>query len=101
MGYQGCLMRAGSHLVPALDDLGVADSLVATLDHESPYHVGAAAATLSFLGRIPGGGLALFGASGAIPALVRVIERARPPADLNKATGLFRRYASGKPLVSY
>ncbi len=92
-------MTCGIHLVPAIKDCGIANTLVATLKHESPYCMAGAAAALCLLGSIPdGGGQALLVASGAIPALVRVIER-RPPCNHRQETGLYRRCAPS--LCSY
>ncbi len=67
-------------------------SVVATLRHESPYCVAAAAALLNRVGTSVVC-RAWFEISGAIPALVRVVGRFIPPADREKERGLFRRYA--------
>jgi hypothetical protein len=80
-----------SRLLDAIHDLGVADTLVATLNHESPYCVAAAVITLCWIGQSQGG-QRLVDACGAIPALVQVVERRCPPRDLEQETGLFRRY---------
>ncbi len=74
-----------------IDELGIADALVAMLKHESRYCVAAAASTLQALGETPGGGHALVEASGAIPALVRVIGGARPPFAPDIDTGMSRK----------
>jgi hypothetical protein len=76
------------------DFLGaLVDSLVATLKHESPYCVAAAAGLLGWLFRNPDLGQKAFADSGAIPALVEVVETAAPSEDLQEASGMFRWYA--------
>jgi hypothetical protein len=93
IGFQRASDWPGRDFVSALDSTGVVDTLVATLHHESPHCVAAAARALCPIGAIEGGGQALIEASGAIPALVRVIEKARPPSDPVNNTTLFRRCA--------
>jgi hypothetical protein len=92
-GFQDIFPKAGSQIVGVLDNAGVANALVATLKHQSPYCVAAAAGGLILLGRIPGGGQGLVEAAGAIPALVRVIGKAHPPGDPAKDTGIYQRCA--------
>jgi hypothetical protein len=95
VGYQNSLRTNGSHLLGPINELAVADALIATLQHESPYCVGGAAGIFCAIGGTPDGGQALLEASGAIPALVRVIERAAPPGPADKDTGMFHRYVLG------
>jgi hypothetical protein len=90
MGLQESLLRSGGNARSVLDDAGSLDALVATLKHDSPYCVAAAVGCLNLTARIPGGVKALLKAN-AIPALVGVVETRRPPANLEKETGLFRR----------
>jgi hypothetical protein len=71
------MRRGDTHFLAAVDELGIADALVVTLKHESPYCVSAAAAILPVIGQTRACGPALIETSGAIPALVRVI--AHPP----------------------
>jgi hypothetical protein len=75
-----------------LKDGGIVDALVATLQHESPFCVAAAAGALALVGQAQGGGKASIQASGAIPALVHVIDRSPSLGDLDTETGLLRRY---------
>ncbi len=78
---------------PALScDSAFVITLVRMLRHESPYCVAAAAGALSLIGRTSGGDKALVKAH-AIPALVRIMQQAKPPVDLEKETGVFRRCA--------
>jgi hypothetical protein len=86
-------MTSGSKILAALDDGGIADALVSTLKHESPNCVAAAVGALCTIGKTPGGGEALFVASGAIPALVGVIRKARPPGGPEDKKSIFARYA--------
>ncbi len=65
-------------LVGPVVDAGVVHVLVDTLEDESPFCVAAAAGVLGFVARAEGRGQTLFAASGAIPALLRVIEREIP-----------------------
>ncbi len=83
------------HVLAAVDKAGVVDTVVSALKHESPYCVGAAAACLALIAHVEGAGHAMLLESGAIPALVRVIERAIPPAEA-KETGLYHRCVHGK-----
>ncbi len=92
-GFQDCLLTSNNELVTALHKDGIVDALVVALDHESPYCLAAAAADLSSLCQTPGSGRAYVGACGAIPALVRVIERGRPPAGAKR--GLHERCVRG------
>jgi hypothetical protein len=78
----------------AFDHTAIVDALVATLKHESPFCVAAAAGILGRVAQIPGVGKAKIAASAAIPALLNVIEAMRPVGDLELAMGLFRRYVS-------
>jgi hypothetical protein len=68
------------------------ETVVATLKHKSPYCAGAAAATLSFIGRSPRGLQALLKA-GAVSAMVPIIQTALPPLDIKKEPGVFQRCA--------
>ncbi len=70
---------------------GVVDALVGTLEHESPFCVAAAAACLGLVGEIEQGGQAVLDASGAIPAIVRVIKRQLPTRALDGEMLMFRR----------
>ncbi len=74
-----------------LADARVLKTLVATLDHESPYCVAAAAACLGPIALFRQGVRAFLKAGDVVPALVRVIARARLPADLEKETALYQR----------
>ncbi len=84
-----------THLMASIDELGIADVLVVTLKHTSPYCVAAAAAVMHDIARSAGGGLALIKASGAVPALVRVIGAGRPPATPDIRTGLSQKCVVG------
>jgi hypothetical protein len=84
-------IRGFNHVGP-LHDAGVVDAVVASLQHDSPFCVAAAARALGGFGRIADVGKAMIKASGAIPALVHMIARSPSPGDLGKAKGLFRRY---------
>jgi hypothetical protein len=75
-----------------MDEAGVVDALVATLEHESPFCVAAAAGCLGSIGDIEGG-QAVLDASRAIPALVRVINRQFPANGLDGEMPMFRRSA--------
>ncbi len=77
----------------AIADAGVVDTLVATLQHESPFCVSAAAGALWNITLTPGGGKALIEASGAVAALVHVIIRGPPAADLEMEMSVFCMYA--------
>jgi hypothetical protein len=95
---QGCLRDddAGpvdGRLMAPLKHAGVVDAAVAALQHESPFCVAAAAAALGWVGRTRGGGKACIQASGAIPALLRVIDRSPAPGNLETETGILQRYA--------
>jgi hypothetical protein len=67
--------------------------LVDTLRHESPYCVAAAARLLAGIARCEDEGKELIEESDAVPALLRVVEKLDPPSDLEKETGIFRKYA--------
>ncbi len=85
------MLRDKDHrLLAALKKAGVVDTLASALDHESPYCVAAAASDLLVIGQANAGGLALLQSGNTIPALVRVIERARPLAPV-RDTGLYER----------
>jgi hypothetical protein len=92
VGFQNSLRTNGSHLLGHINELAIPDVLIATLKHESPYCVGGAAVIFCAFGETPDGGMAILEASGAIPALLRVIETAGPPSDSDKDTGMFQRY---------
>jgi hypothetical protein len=94
-GFQDCLNQAGGGFLGAIADVGVVDTMVATLQHDSPFCVSAAAGALWRVSRNPGGGKALIEASGAVAALVHVIKRAPAPANLEMETGVFRTYGPG------
>lgn len=79
------------NLGAVLESDGILDAVVAALDHQSPYCVTAAAGILLVVGIFPCISKRLLKSSQAIPALVRVIERASPPADL-QTTGLYGRW---------
>ncbi len=87
--FQGALEEEPPH--EFVWDADMAETVVATLKHKSPYCVGAAAAALSFIGGSPRGVKALLKA-GAVPALVRIIQAALPPLDIKKEPGVFQRY---------
>jgi hypothetical protein len=57
-----------------MKNAGIVDALKATLKHESPHSVAAAAGALTVLGEPPRG-QALVEAGGAMTALVRIIEK--------------------------
>jgi hypothetical protein len=78
--FQGELHGARGRAVPAFVDADIVNALVTTLKHESPYCIAAAAGALCLLGHTKGGAQALVLAN-ALPALVCVVERARPPCD--------------------
>jgi hypothetical protein len=74
-----------------LHDEGVINAVVPALKHESPYCVATAAIILGLAGRVEPYGQMSVITCGAIPALVRIIERSPPKGDVEKATGMFRR----------
>ncbi len=80
-------------MLGALADAGVIDLLVATLRHESPFCVAAAAGALAWLGHAQGGGQRLVEDSGAVPALVDVIRRSLPARNLEGELPVFQRSA--------
>jgi hypothetical protein len=88
---QDCLYVGGCDLLRALGDAGVIDLLVATLKHESPFCVAAAAGALAWLGQAQGGGQGLVEESGAVPALVDVIRRSLPARNLEGELAVFQR----------
>jgi hypothetical protein len=77
--------------VGVLEDATILKTLVAALDHKSPYCVVAAAACLGPIALFREGVRAFLKAGDVVPALVRVIARARPPADLEKESPLYQR----------
>lgn len=89
---QDCLKKFGSgdDFLAASGDVGIVDLLVATLKHESPFCIAAAAGALGWVGQKDGGNAALE-VSGAIPALVRVIKRQIPACSLEGEMAVFRR----------
>jgi hypothetical protein len=89
---QDCLDIKGFNHVGPLRDAGVVDAVVASLQHDSPFCVAAAAWALGGFGRIADVGKPMVEGSGAIPALIHVVARSPPPGNLAKAKGLFRRY---------
>jgi hypothetical protein len=91
MWVQDCVALDDGSFVKVLAEAGVIDSLVATLKHESPYCVAAAAATIGYASSKGAVGKALIEASGAIPALVDIINRPITPGDFEKAAGMFCR----------
>jgi hypothetical protein len=87
----GC--KPGDNLLSNLNAAGVIKALVSTLEHESPFCVAAAAGALWLVVATESeAALEMFDSSGAIPALVRVIQRKLPPGDADEATGMFRRW---------
>jgi hypothetical protein len=83
---------SGGTLLKSLDTAGVVDTLVSTLEHDSPFCVAAAAGALGWVGERPGEGKTMIQASGAIPAMLRVIQRSPRAGNAQERTGLFRRY---------
>ncbi len=82
--------------MPALDEAGIVNTLIAALKRDTPHCVSAAAGVLGLIAGVPmraAGGHKLVEAGGAIPALVHLIQRAIPPGDLADDTGLYRRCA--------
>jgi hypothetical protein len=84
-------MDPGSNTVAALGSAGVIDALVATLEHESPFCIAAAAGALAWVAKYRDGGPALVEASGGVPALVRVVKKQIPARDLESEHPLFCR----------
>jgi hypothetical protein len=84
---------AAEYLLEAFEDVGIVRTLVATLEHESPFCVAAAAGALGWVGKTPGVGTVSLESSGAMPALVGVIKRGIPAGNLEDVPGVFRRYA--------
>lgn len=82
----------GGKLLAALNEAGAVDALVATLTRKSPFCVAAAAGALASVARAKGGPAAIE-ASGAVPALVRVVNRRIPARDIQRASGKFRKCA--------
>ncbi len=78
---------------PSEFSAALVDPLVATTKHESPYCVAAAGAALGHISRNEDVAVKLIMDSGAVPALIRVMETAGPREDLSKASGLYRGYA--------
>ncbi len=94
---QDGLSKHGCQLLLTIDHARLVDALVATLKSESGYTVAVAASALCLIGQSTpdtrDGGHALIEASGAIPALVRVIKRTRWPREAEKQKGRFGRWA--------
>ncbi len=99
LSFQDCFLEDEGKLVAPLKDTNVIHAVVASLQHESPFCVAAAAGALGWLAQVPGGGEAYIQTSGAGPALLNVIDRSPPPGNLEKATGLFRWYALEQKLI--
>jgi hypothetical protein len=81
------------YVIPKDIQAALVGAVVAALAHSSPYCVAAAAAFLGWVARTNIMGRAWIETSGTIPALIDVVERMTPPADLEKESGLFRRWA--------
>lgn len=79
----------------AFQPAGSADALVEALEHESPFCVAAAAAALGLVGKAMRGGQAAIEASGAIPALVRVIKKKLPAQRVEGQMAMYRRSEPG------
>jgi hypothetical protein len=71
-------LKTGGKVLEAFDKAGVIDVLVATLEHDSPFCVAAAAGVLGWVGACRDGGQASLEASGAVPAPVCVVKRQTP-----------------------
>jgi hypothetical protein len=84
---------AADGLLKVFEDAGIIRTLVATLQHQSPFCGAAAAGALGWVGKTPGVGTASLERSGAVPALVGVIKRGIPAGNLEDVRGVFRRYA--------
>jgi hypothetical protein len=82
-------------LVAALVKAGIIKALVPTLYTDSPFRVAAAAGVLGCLPQIQGG-YAAIEASGAVPALIKLIRERRvtaiSPQQLQKEPAVFQRY---------
>jgi hypothetical protein len=89
---QECFFEDEGKLMGPVNDAGIVNALVATLQHDSPFCVAAAAGPLGWVAQARGGGKACIEASGAVPALVQVIARSLSPGNLEEETDLFRRY---------
>jgi hypothetical protein len=90
---QDCVSAGGLNFITAVGKAGAVDAMVETLKHESPYCIAAAASCLGYVSTQEDVGKRLIEESGAIPALVDVIQSSIPAADLKKEKGLFRKYA--------
>ncbi len=88
---QFCLLLGTDNIAGHLGEAGIVDALVATLKHESPYCVAAAAAALDLFGERDVLGSELIESSSAIPALIRVVEVLAPPANPENAPDIFRK----------
>jgi hypothetical protein len=89
---QGCLPEGKEAIMGHLGDAGVIPALVTTLKHESPYCVAAAATALGYVWREERVGKKLMEVSGAMPALLSVVQGLPPPGDPDKQPGKFREY---------
>jgi hypothetical protein len=68
-------------LLRTVIDAGVLHAVVSTLQHNLPFCAAAAAGALRLIGDAQDGDNTLMEGSGAIPALVRLIERPPRPGD--------------------
>jgi hypothetical protein len=75
IGFQDCLDGGGEDLLCALDGGCIIDVLAGMLKQEPPSCVAGAAAALGWIGSASNAGKALIEASGAVPALLCVIQR--------------------------
>ncbi len=91
--FQDCFPTGEGNLLGNLEAAGAVKAVVATLQHYSPFCIAAAASVLGRIGRTPGVGKTLIEASGAIPALVCVVQSLPTPGNLEKEKAVFRRYA--------
>jgi hypothetical protein len=99
-GLQDSLRSRSAKFMTALDDAGIIDALVATLQHDSPFCIAAAAGALGGVDQTPGVGKALLEARRAMPALVSVLEQSPSPGDPEKEMGVYRRYAAVQRLFA-
>jgi hypothetical protein len=88
-----CVPQSTNIMDPGDEVGGIVDALVATLDHESPFCVAAAAGALSRVFDYIEVGEKLIEDSGAIPALLDVVKRKMPPGDLENQPAIFHKYA--------
>lgn len=94
-GLQDCLESGTLDSLSGLESAGVPSALVTVLGHASPYCVAAAAGAISYIGQARALGFAnpkMIERTGAIPALVGLIETPTPSVDLDDQTGLICRY---------